>query len=368
MKSRLCAALLASSIFLNAQSWQLAQPGYQFEFPRDHFSHPEYQTEWWYYTGNLHAADGHRYGFELTFFRQGSHLPADSLEAQNPVWRPDELYLAHLALSDIDGKSFYHTERLNRRGPGLAGADLASRRYWNGNWQVWWTNLRRATQELAAVSERFTLELHLEPAKPPVIQGQDGISRKGPLLGKSSHYISFTRLAAKGVLIKGSSIAVTGDVWMDHEFFSEPPTSNIGGWDWFAIQLDNQEELMLYRIRDRSGQPTPYSSGAYINRSGRMRFLKAADFSLIPGKLWQSPHSGARYPLAWEISVPSLGLKLSQETQLKDQELSSFATPSYWEGAVAYQGTFRSQPIAGVGYLEMTGYQAPIRLSGLNQK
>ena len=350
------------------QDWKIAQPGYRYEFPRDHFSHPDYETEWWYYTGNLKAANGHRYGFELTFFRQGQRLPGAVKREEAAAWLPDQLYLAHMALTDIDGKSFYHTEKLNRAGPGLAGASLTDSRYWNGNWQVRWTSPPSAEQELTAVCERFTLRLKLVPRKVAVIQGQDGISRKGPAPGQASHYISFTRLQAAGQIEeKESTIKVTGVSWMDHEFFTEPHGSDLAGWDWFAIQLGNQEELMLYRLRNKTGAADRYSSGTYIDSQGEQRFLAAGDFSLTPAGVWKSPHSGASYPISWRIRVPSLDLDLTEKTALDDQELWSknSLAPSYWEGAVTYAGTMRGQAAAGVGYLEMTGYDKAIRLGGM---
>ncbi len=359
--------VLAVAMIAAAQQWQPALPGYSYEFPRDYFNHPEYQTEWWYYTGNLRAADGHRFGFELTFFRQAVHLPPAAAAAEDVVWRPDELYLAHLALSDIDGGNFYHVERLNRAGPGLAGISLEQRRYWNGNWQVQWNSLASGDQKLQAVCDRFKLVLNLKPEKPPVIHGRNGISRKGAAPGEASHYISFTRIAAEGHLDRnGKSAAVTGLAWMDHEFFTESAAGKVAGWDWFAIQLDNREELMLYRLRNDTGAETPYSSGTYVDAQGKARFLEAGQFSLTPGETWHSPRSGARYPVAWTISVPSLGLQLSERTALKDQELFTerSISPTYWEGAVTYQGQIHDQKVNGVGYLEMTGYRNAIRVSG----
>lgn len=370
MKSRLL-FLWLGCVMVFGQQWKTAQPGYRFEFPRDHFSHPDYQTEWWYYTGNLHAADGHRYGFELTFFRQGTVLTPEAAEAEVATWRPDQLYLAHLALSDIDGQRFHHTERLNRAGPGLAGAALSDGQYWNGNWQVGWTALPGEQQELTAVCERLKLHLNFHSLKAPVIQGQDGVSKKGPKEGQGSHYISLTRLQAGGELTeKGSSVQVRGLAWMDHEFFTEPRSSDLAGWDWFAIQLNDDEELMLYRLRDQSGKADPYSSGAYIDSKGNVRFLSAQQFSLTPGETWRSEQSGASYPITWHIGVPGLELGLTEETQLKNQELWSkeSASPGYWEGAVTYKGTLHGQPIDGVGYLEMTGYSGAVRLSGMAQK
>ena len=243
MKNRFIAAVALSSVCLVAEDWQIAAPGYRYEFPRDHFDHPGYQTEWWYYTGNLHRADGRRFGFELTFFRQANHLSPEQRSAISSTWSPSQLYLAHLALSDIDGGDFYHAERLNRAGPGLAGASLERQRYWNGNWQVQWTNLPQDDQVLQAVTDRVELRLKLTPQKRPVIHGTNGVSAKGSLPGEASHYISFTRIFASGELKwAGQTFSVEGLAWMDHEFFTEPHDNDLAGWDWFAIQLDNNED------------------------------------------------------------------------------------------------------------------------------
>jgi predicted secreted hydrolase len=330
-----------------------ALPGYHYQFPADHFNHPAFQTEWWYYTGNLHDASGHRYGFELTFFRQVLHLPESTPDS---IWKPDQLYLAHLALTDIDGQTFFHTERLNRAGPGIAGIDLTARKYWNGNWRVYWKNLATAEQQLQAVCDRFTLTLNLAPLKPAVIHGKDGITQKGPALGEASHYISFTRLSAKGQL---NGQAVTGLAWMDHEFFTPNPNSTVAGWDWFAIQLDNNEELMLYRLRTKSGAISPFSSGTYIDSAGAAHHLAADQIVFTPGRLWH------KYPVDWQIAIPSLGLALTEQTALDSQELApapESPSPPYWEGAVTYRGTIHQKPTQGVGYLEMTGYSQPLRL------
>ena len=359
MRSRLLAAMLLAGVIAAGEVWQTAQPGYRYEFPRDYFSHPNYQTEWWYYTGNLRSADGHRYGFELTFFRRAVDVAPEVRASEAAAWVPDQLYLAHLALSDIDGKRFYYSERLNRAGPGLAGISLNDRMYWNGNWQVQWKSLETGEQQLRAVCSQFKLLLELKPEKRVVVNGRNGISRKGPAPDDASHYLSFTRIAARGRLtIAGQQIDVTGPAWMDHEFFSERSNSGLAGWDWFSIQLDNREELMLYRLRDAAGNPTPYSSGTYVDAQGRARFLDASEFSLAPGRTWHSRNSGANYPVSWTISVPALQLYLSEEPALEDQELFSKGGlwPTYWEGAVTYRGNMRARQVAGLGYLEMTGY------------
>ena len=350
-----------------AEAWERALPGYHYEFPRDHFNHPGYQTEWWYYTGNLHSQDGRHFGFELTFFRQGVSRPPASSEAGSP-WDVADLYLAHLALSDLDGRRFYHTERLNRAGPGLAGADLASRRIWNGNWQVRFDESppgAQPIQHLQAVCDDFTLRLTLRSEKPPVIHGIAGVSQKGPGRGQASHYISYTRLEAAGSLeLEGRNLALTGLAWMDHEFFSHQLTPDQTGWDWISVQLGGGEELMLYRLRRRDGTVNPFSAGTYVDASGATRHLAAAEFSLEPGATWTSPATAARYPLHWTIRVPSVGIELAATTPLEDQELVSQRPnwPTYWEGAITLHGVRGGQKVAGVGYLEMTGYDRAVRL------
>jgi predicted secreted hydrolase len=361
------AVLMLAAATLAGQEWRIARPGYPYEFPRDHFSHPDFQTEWWYYTGNLRAADGHRFGFELTFFRQAQHLAPQQIAGSDTVWRPDQIYLAHLALSDIDGQEFFHTERLNRAGPGLAGAAFDDRKYWNGNWQVKWNSLTTDEQELQAVCGKLSLSLRLRPEKPLVINGRDGISRKGPLPDEASHYISFTRLNAAGKLHwRNRDFDVSGLAWMDHEFFTESADSDLAGWDWFAIQLDNREELMLYRLRLKSGNDQ-YSSGTYVDAQGTAHFLDASQFSVKPAATWRSAESGATYPISWNISIPSLELDLTERTALSNQELfdAKSLSPTYWEGAVSYDGTLRGATVHGVGYLEMTGYAKAMRAVAL---
>ena len=341
--------------------YSVALPGYRYEFRRDHFDHPEYQTEWWYYTGNVKAADGRRFGFELTFFRQG----VDRDKSKNGAWDVRDLYLAHLALSDLDGGRFYHTERTNRAGPGIAGVSSSDGRIWNGNWQIQW---KGDEQSLRATDARFELQLALRSEKPPVIQGENGVSQKADGAGHASHYISLTHLATSGtIVLNGKSFQVTGLAWMDHEFFTHQLESDQIGWDWFSIQLDGNTEIMLFRIRCKDGSIDPFSSGTIIDQHGRATHLRPADFSLVPvGQTWASPVTKATYPVQWKISVPRFfGLDLELRTPLPSQELTSGAgalTPSYWEGSVTYTGTMADTNAHGVGYLEMTGYDHPFEL------
>lgn len=360
----LAPCVLVAYVF-GMQEWTPARAGYQYSFPRDHFAHNNFQTEWWYYTGNLRSEDGHRFGYELTFFRQGEHLESGADLPQ--TWRPDQVYLAHFALSDVDGHDFFHTKRLNRRGPGLAGASEKAGHYWNGNWQVRWVDDHLAVQELQAVVDNGSLRLELRPSKPPVVHGQNGVSVKGPLPGEASQYISFTRIATSGTLDwKGKRYAVRGTSWMDHEFFSEPPDNQLAGWDWFAVQLNTGQELMLYRLRRKDGSSQRFSSGTYVDDKGTTHSLTGSEFTLTPLESWQSAASGERYPVRWRISVPSLQLELMERTQLPNQELFSreAISPTYWEGAVEYAGKMGLRNVSGVGYLEMTGYAEAIHLTG----
>jgi len=348
------------ALCVGAQSGaELALPGYHFVFPRDYFARTEYETEWWYYTGNLQADDGHSFGFELTFFRAANPKAASARDI-SPAWRADQIYLAHFALSDVTGQQFYHTERMNRAGPGLAGSSLDQQRIWNGNWQVRWVSFATDEQELEAVTETAHLKLVLKPEKPMVINGKDGVSQKGPLRGQASHYFSFTRMSARGTLENnGHKYRVNGLTWMDREFFSSVPGEAPLSWDWLYVQLANKEELMLYRLRDQSGAITPFSSGTFIDAKGHSRFLSHSDFELEPLSYWSSASSGRRYPLEWQIHVPSLQLTLHLDTQLHDQEMLSATkvTRDYWEGAVRFSGTEAGASISGEGYLELTGYE-----------
>lgn len=348
--SLVCILLAALCINACPQVYRPALPGYHYEFPRDHFNHPGYQTEWWYYTGNLRAKDGHRFGFELTFFRQ-----AVSRDPSPSPWFIHDLYMAHLALSDITGGRYYATERLNRAGPGIAGVNAISETIWNGNWQ---TTISQPVHRLRGIGANFSFELNLAPQKQPVIHGQNGISQKAAGKGHASHYISFTRMKTAGkVELNGTEYTVDGDAWMDHEFFSDSSNGDEVGWDWLSVQLDNNSELMLYRLRHRDGTVDPYSSGTYVDSKGRTLHLSLHDFSMThSGATWRSDRTGATYPIGWRVILPALKLNIDISTPLKTQEFVSRFGPSYWEGAIDVNGREDSKDVRGSGYLEMTGY------------
>lgn len=343
--SLLLIAILPASLLADGLAWREAVPGYHYQFPRDHFEHQDFRTEWWYYTGNVVDARGKRFGFELVFFRQGEM----KVNPNPSVWAIKDLYLAHAALTDIDSGRFLYDERLNREGPGIAGAAFSQQRVWNGNWQVKWSG---ESQTLDAVANSFRLHLDLKPVKPSVINGESGLSQKSEGKGKASYYVSFPRLSAAGkITIGGDTHDVTGQAWMDHEWFTEQLAADQQGWDWFSIQLDNNTELMLFDLRKKDGSIDSYSSGTFIDAAGRAHHLKRNDFALEPVRKW------GKYPVEWRIHVPSLKLDLTCKAVLDTQELrSKTGGPNYWEGAVIYEGSNK-----GVGYLEMTGYDGAVQ-------
>jgi predicted secreted hydrolase len=319
-----------------------ALPGYRYQFPRDHFEHEAFHTEWWYYTGNVNGSRGERFGFELVFFRQGSRHATDNKSA----WTVQDIYLAHAALTDVKGKKFWYDERINRAGPGVAGASFDEGRIWNGNWQ---SKFNGEMQTLDAVTDHFRFHLQLSPGKPFVIQGENGVSQKAEGKGRASHYVSFPLLAVSGNI---NGVTVTGRAWMDHEWFSEQLAPGQVGWDWFSVQLDNRTELMLFELRRKDGSIDPYSSGTFVDAIGAAKHLRKEDFSLEPISHWN------KYPIEWRIRVPSLGIDVICKAVIPNQELrTKQGITSYWEGAVDYKGTH-----SGVGYLEMTGYEGAVKL------
>lgn len=346
-------------------AYRQALPGYRFEFPRDHASHEAFRTEWWYYTGNLTAEGGRRFGFQVTFFRVGLR---DRVNPDNPSrWRPDNVYFAHLAVTDIGAGRFRYWDRTSRAGPGLAGA--ASDRYavFIGDWRTWLEggahrlSLGVPAEQVGRPAE-VQVDLALEPTKPPIVHGRDGVSQKAAALGRASHYYSLTSLSVRGTLaLDGHAVSVQGRAWMDHEFGSNQLGEDQVGWDWFSLQLSDGSELMLYRLRLEGGGVEPASSGTLVRPDGSSRHLVLSDFRMTPQGTWTSRASGGTYPLRWRIEVPSERITLTVDPALEDQELRTDGSTgvTYWEGAVIARGENGGRPVEGQGYLELTGYARP---------
>ena len=333
-----------------------ALPGYEYAFPRDHGSHDEYKTEWWYYTGHFTANDGRRFGFELTFFRVGIVPP--SAEVAKSRWELRNLSLAHFAITDVDGKAFRYYEKLNRASPFTASQAAGYLEVFNEGWRA--TTLADGAWRIVARAGSDALDLTLRTRKPPAVNGENGVSVKAEGVGYASHYYSMTRLEATGS-INGKQ--GRGLAWMDHEFGSSQLRESQSGWDWFSIQLDNDTELMLYQIRRRDGTPDVTSSGSLITSDGNVIHLRHDQLRIEPLGKWRSAKSGATYPMGWRISVPSFRIAVVLQPVLREQELvtKSSTHVTYWEGAVTVDGSSDSTAVKGDGYVEMTGYDRAFR-------
>jgi predicted secreted hydrolase len=336
-----------------AEDFQPARPGRVFQFPRDHGAHPDFKTEWWYYTGHLKSAAGESFGYQLTFFRVGLRKPDPKARS---AWRADTVYFAHLAVSDPAGGIFAFRDKIQRGALGLAGAKEGRLNVWIGDWFL---ELLGETHRLKAYKDGLGLDLALSPLKPPVLHGEGGYSRKSAAAPVASHYYSITRLATRGKLtVGGRTLEVTGTSWFDREFSTSQLAPEQVGWDWFSLQLSDGSDLMLYVMRLKDGSLDPASSGTLVDQEGRARHLKLADFDIKSTSSWQSPHSKATYPSGWRISLPREGYNLTLQPTLADQELRPGGRSPliYWEGQVTVQGSRHQQAITGQGFVELTGY------------
>jgi predicted secreted hydrolase len=341
------------------EGYAIADGSKNLSFPEDQGPHPDYQTEWWYYTGNMNTSDGRHFGYQLTFFRRAL-IPESQLPTRDSNWATNQVYMAHFALTDVQGDQFHNFERFSRGAVGLSGAQALPFRVWLYDWQV--EQLDAGKYSLQASSKDISISLILTDLKGPVLQGNKGYSQKGPEPGNASYYISQTRLETTGrVDIGQQEFSVTGASWMDHEFSSSALSSDQVGWDWFSIQLDYEYqgitkpvEIMVYQIRKADGSIDAYSSGTLINPDNSTISFMNSDFQVQPQNSWRSPRSGGVYPSGWVIKIPDEELSLDIQPYLKDQELNlSF---DYWEGAVKIDGTWGGQQISGNGYVELTGY------------
>ncbi len=330
-----------------------ALPGYQYSFPRDYFSHDDYKVEWWYYTGNLKSKNEREFGFQLTFFRVALDRFDDISKFSR--WRLDDIYFAHMTISDIENEKFYFFERLNRSGLGVAGAESDRLLIWNEDWVL---KTDGDTQRLEAIERGFGMKLNVKPLKSLVFHGENGISQKGK--GNASHYFSFTRMKTWGkIYLKGKEFEVNGTTWMDREFSSSQLSEKQVGWDWFSIKLDNETELMFYRIRLKNGEVEPYSSGTVIFKNGSYDRLELSDFKIKSMTKWRSEKTGAVYPASWMIEVPKYGIDLHIKPDIANQELYDLRSiaGAYWEGSITATGKYKKKRATGKGYVELVGYE-----------
>jgi predicted secreted hydrolase len=335
--------------------WRQAVGPWKWKFPRDHGSHREFRTEWWYFTGNLVDRASKQYGYQLTFFRQGiSFQPGDP---RNP-WSLRDLYLAHFALTDVSASRFFHAESLSRKGPHLAGAAEDRMAVWLLNWSAR-MNDRRILVE--ARRESMSLSLNLTPRKPLVFHGEKGLSKKGPKRGQASYYISYTDLQTEGTIrtsVSEPPIRVQGTSWFDHEFGSNQLAQNQIGWDWFSLHLSDGHDLMIYLLRRKDGTLEPASSGTLVDELGRTTRLELSDIGIEVMSHWQSEKSGATYPSQWRIAIHPANIKLVVSPRLANQELLTGESTgvTYWEGAIEGSGTSGGKQVTSQGYIELVGY------------
>jgi predicted secreted hydrolase len=329
-------------------------------FPEDHGSHPGFRTEWWYYTGNIEAADGRSFGYQLTIFRRRISPPhaRDRWPRPASAWRTQQVYLGHLAVSDIAGRKHHFSETMGRGTLGMAGQQTGTESV-NIFLRDWRIDIQPHVHRLTARAEELSIDLYLVPAKDPVLHGDQGYSLKGNSAERASCYYSFTRLQTEGkISLAGKDFAVDGLSWMDHEFSTAPLQPGIVGWDWFSFQLSNNTEVMIFLLREADGGLNAASSGTFVDAAGHGRHLSIDDFRVDASQHWQSPHTQAVYPAGWRLRCVSPELELKIDPNLADQEMRTAATTgvTYWEGSVSVRGTADGEVVAGKGYVELTGY------------
>ncbi len=337
--------------------WELALPGWQYSFPADHRNHPEFKTEWWYFTGNLASKEGREFGYQLTFFRQGITPPKDPIPATSRFIARN-IQFAHFAVADLGNGKFRFAQKLTRGAFGEAGFDNGEMVAWIDDWTCQLTGLH--SFRLRATGDGATIDLALESEKKPVFHGRDGVSQKAGGKGRASHYYSLTRLKTTGTLtLPEGSFEVAGLSWFDHEWATNQLAAHQTGWDWFSLQFADGSDMMIFQIRTSDGSRDPYSGGTFVAPDGTQTPVLNSGFTLVPSGEWKSPRTAGRYPTRWKLGVPHLGLSLEINAAFEAQELA-LQPVAYWEGAIRATGSLGGKPVSARGYLEMTGYGSPV--------
>lgn len=349
------------------QNWKMVDSSYKWDFPEEHWARRDYKTEWWYLTGHLESEGERkrRFGYQFTFFRIGvvpGQVPLNS------EWASGTLIMGHAAISDLDEKNHRFSETLFRENSFLGGFSAFPEPViaWslappgtNGEWSLKWNG---ESFDLTAIDERqgFSMELTTRPTKPLVLQGPGGLSPKSRERDSASFYYSFTRLATSGaVVLDGKSYSVVGESWMDKEFSSNILSDDQIGWDWISLQLRDGRDLMLFRLRNRRGEPD-FSWATLVSAEGKPSYFQDQDWSLNAVDWWESP-SGATYPSSWTLEMPDMA-PIRLFSAFPDQENRSQLIPglNYWEGVVL--ATSSDGENFGKGYAELTGYHPEGRL------
>lgn len=327
----------------------------KFIFPEDHGPHPGFRTEWWYFTGNIISDDNKKFGYQFTIFR--TSLSSDKNQGISE-WSSNQIYMAHFTVTDIANEKFYYDEKFSRDGNELAGATSNPFKVWLEDWQIAESENRTAFElpviNIKAKTEKAEINLKLESLKPLILQGDEGLSRKGSQPGNASYYYSYTNLKTDGkIIIEEKEFNVNGSSWMDREWSTSALSEDQKGWDWFALQLDDSTELMYYQMRKKDGTPDIFSKGVIVEKNGTVRQVKKDEVELVVTGNWKS-NSGVNYPSVWELKIPSENIDLKIIPAVKDQLLN--VSIKYWEGSVKIEGIKNNSKISGRGYVELTGY------------
>ncbi|MCW5319940.1 carotenoid 1,2-hydratase [Verminephrobacter aporrectodeae subsp. tuberculatae] len=370
-------AWLAAPLAVPLGLWGLgaahALPVRTLAFPRDHGSHPELRTEWWYITGHVQAA-GQLWGFQVTFFRSR----VDAAQSLQSAFAAKQLLFAHAALSDVPGQRLLHAQRIARAGFGVAQANVSDTRIRLHDWTLERSDVSQpgrsdvpqsgprspASRYAARIMDgQFGLDLRFDSTQPLLLQGRQGLSRKGPDVQHASYYYSQPQLSVDGSLwVQGRRLAVvpaTGRAWLDHEWSETLLPPDAVGWDWVGMNLDDGSALTAFRLRRADGSSL-WSGGSLRAPQQAVQVFDAGSVEFAPQRFWNSPQSGARYPVQWRLQTPVGSFQV--RARFDNQELggSGSGTTIYWEGlSDLLSGAGRS---VGRGYLEMTGYAAALRL------
>jgi predicted secreted hydrolase len=326
--------------------------GVLLEFPREHGSHPEFRTEWWYVTGVLRDSSGDEFGVQITFFRNRPGIA----EQSRSRFAPTQLMFAHAALAVPAKRRLIHDQRAARAGFGLAEAGEATTDVHLDDWSL----ARRGDVYAAAINAReFALHLAFRVTAPPVLQGDAGVSRKGPRTVQASYYYSVPHLDVSGaVTIDGKERAVRGVAWLDHEWSSEYLAPEARGWDWLGLNLDDGGALMVFRIRDRDNRRY-WAGGSHRDAAGRLTSFGPEDVQFQTLRTWRSPRTNIEYPVAFRVTAGPVDITLDPLLDDQEQDARASVGTIYWEGAVRAR---RGGDVVGRGYLELTGYGVPLRL------
>ena len=322
-----------------------------FTFPADYGPHPGFKNEWWYLTGNLNGPDGRPFGYELTIFRFALAPPSDTTAPRSASdWRTDQFYMAHFAVTDSAGQAFYADERFGRGGAGLAGAQATPLRVWLEDWSIESVGADPFPLRLRAQQDGAAIDLTVRPEKPRVLQGDRGLSQKGPGVGNASYYYAYTRLATEGTVVSGTDTTqVSGQSWMDREWSTSALGPDQEGWDWFALQLDDGRDLMYYQLRNTDGSASSFSEGTIVGPDGSTTKIGQENVTLEVLDTWTSPDGTHTYPVEWRLQVPPADVDVRVTALMQNQEMD--VSVRYWEGAVRVTGSD-----TGRGYVELTGY------------